>query len=195
MLKVHDFKEQLEFSEAHELFWREFYRKAFLGCTIIIRNQDSIEGQRRGIDRIVIDKYGVQSFCIEEKMREKSYDDFLLEYISNDRTNVPGWMERDLLSNFLAYAFAPKRKGYLIPWQPLKSFWIAQGERLKKHCEPISAVNASYTTWSVAVPIKTLRMEIPTIKEISLLAPVCIECRRAGASIQNSAHCKHAQEG
>ncbi len=156
----HDFREQLAFSEEvrHEAFWDEIYRKAFpdlLSSSLVNRRDNG--AQRAGIDRTLV-LQSQKVLRIDEKTRKKNYDDILLEFISNDRTGAPGWMDKDLMIDYLAYAILPARRCYLLPWDMLRRVWltfrddwIARGRRKAGGFCIVKAENAGYVTHSVAV--------------------------------------------
>jgi len=159
--RVHDFSERLNWSEAQsdDPFWAAVYRKAFPTMVAMLGNRDDNEAQRRGIDRFVALKNG-RVLRIDEKKRSKDYPDMLLEHISQDAQDRPGWMEKDLDIDYLAYAFMPSHRCYLWDWLLLKRAW--------NHCKldwlqrfpRVEAKNATYTTISVAVPIKELAKNV-----------------------------------
>jgi hypothetical protein len=94
---IHDFKERLEFSESAsgEPFWDAIYRKAFPGMVSHMPCPGDTQSQRLGIDRLILLSSG-RVLAIDEKKREQDYNDILLEYLSNDSTGAPGWIEKEL---------------------------------------------------------------------------------------------------
>lgn len=154
---VHAFEERLAYSqmESDESFWMAVYQKAFPSLVGSIANTKDNEAQRKGIDRVLLLGNGT-ILKIDEKKRPRDYPDILLEYISNDRTGAVGWIEKDLAIDLLAYAFMPSKKVYFLDWQALRRAWHNHREDWLSNCKRIPAENAGYTTWSVAIPIKTL---------------------------------------
>jgi len=125
-----------------------------------------------GIDRIIMLANG-QSISIDEKKRGKVYGDILLEYISVDTTGAPGWIEKDLVIDYLAYAFIPSKRCYLFPWLLLRRAWRQFGEGWKeKYCK-IIAQNNGYQTISVAVPIEILQAAVASacVIDVSSVTP------------------------
>lgn len=167
---IHDFKERLRWSEKQgdEPFWNAVYIKAFYNLVNHMTCSGDTLSQRQGIDRVVHLASG-QTLYIDEKKREKDYNDILLEYISVDKTNAPGWMEKDLNIDYLAYAFMPSKRCYLFPWLPLRRAWIKFKDDWKAKYPRISGKNADYITYSVAVPIKILQdaVALATIIDVS----------------------------
>jgi len=167
---IHDFRERLEWSEAasDDPFWHAIYRKAFPGMVSMTLCSGDTASQRLGIDRVVVLSSG-KVLRIDEKKRSAVYDDILLEYISVDTTGAAGWIEKDLLIDYLAYAFMPIRRAYLFPWDMLRRAWLHYGEEWKaRYQPPIPGRNSTYTTWSVAVPIVTVRKAVSNATIIQL---------------------------
>lgn len=165
MTIVHNFRDQLQWSEAagYEPFWDAVYKKAFPSLVGHMVCSGNTQGQRMGVDRLLYLSNNL-TISIDEKKRREVYTDVLLEYVSVDTTGAPGWMEKDLAIDYLAYAFIPTRKCYLFPWQLLrrswlhhKSEWIDSGKRQENGFRIVSAKNNGYRTLSVAVPIHILK--------------------------------------
>jgi hypothetical protein len=148
-------------SQADDPLWQALYRKAFPGFESMQLITD-IHEQKRGRDRVIRLTSG-HTYYVEEKKRRKSWGDILLEYISVDSKNIPGWICKDLDIDYLAYAFMDNRIAYLFPWPILKrawkhygTSWIEQANAHKDGFDIVIADNMTYKTHSVAVPIKTL---------------------------------------
>ena len=165
----HNFKQQLAWSEAqgHEPFWDAVYRKAFPDMVNHLLCSGDTKGQRNGVDRIVYLRND-KVLRIDEKKRVKDYSDILLEYVSVDRTGSPGWIEKDLTIDYLAYAFMPSKTCYLFDWLMLKRVWRQRGEQWKTAYRRVEAQNDTYKTISVAVPISVLRQAISTAAVIDV---------------------------
>lgn len=164
MLKTHDFDECLERSNSQreEAFWEECYRAAFPDFKCMIDNRRDNGAQRCGVDRLVV-LNSTQVLRIDEKSRSRDYGDMLLEVVSNDRTMAPGWIEKDMTIDFLAYGIAPASRAYLFPWPLLRASWVRHAEQWKALAKreehgfrTIKAQNRGYATWSIAVPMETL---------------------------------------
>lgn len=155
---IHDFRTELSFSDAasDEPFWDAVYRKAFpdmighVHCT-----QDGL-GQRAGIDRAIYLNSG-RTIYIDEKKRRADYDDILLEYVSNNVTNSPGWIEKQMQIDYLAYAFMPRQKVFLFPWDMLRRAWVNYKDAWMGKYKKIEADNYTYKTLSLAVPTPVLQ--------------------------------------
>jgi hypothetical protein len=131
-----DFAEDLKRShDAEDLpFWEETYRKAFPGMLAMLPHPQDGDHQRQGIDRSIIMANSKQ-ILIDEKVRFRNrktgrvYEDIALEYLSDRNRNVPGWVCKPLLADYIAYAIAPLGKCYLLPVIQLQEAWRCNGER------------------------------------------------------------------
>jgi hypothetical protein len=175
-MTVHSFETSHAFGEAaaDDPLWEAFYRKAFPGLVTMLKNARGNTAQYAGIDRWLCMSSG-KTLTVDEKKRSKEYPDILLEYISNDRMKTPGWIEKDLAIDYLAYAFMAARKCYLFPWPALRASWlrcgkewIAIGERCESGFEIVRALNQNYTTLSVAVPTALLLKSVAASLTVQL---------------------------
>ena len=168
-MKVHRFKERLQFSQDHrnEPFWQAVYEKAFPNMEFAMPVTEKSQGQYLGIDRVIYLNSG-KTLYVDEKLREKVYSDILLEYLSNDRTQAPGWMEKDLLIDYMAYAFLPIQKCYLFDWQMLKRTWKYYRNIWIKEFGTVTAKNQGYNTLSVPVPTELLLSKVSNASIIQL---------------------------
>jgi hypothetical protein len=167
-MTTHDFGEQLRLSNEARLepFWEAAYRAAFPDFKCMVDNARDNGAQRCGVDRLVILQTSA-TLRIDEKVRSRDYGDMLLEVVSNDRTGAPGWIDKDLTIDFLAYGVLPKQRVYLFPWQPLRSAWARYGDSWKQRAKQgtqgyrvVPAKNRGYTTWSIAVPVSEVRRAV-----------------------------------
>ena len=169
---MHNFTESLEFShKASDLpIWEEIYSQAFPGFVSMIDHRQDGEHQRAGIDRSIIMPTSKQ-ILIDEKVRGRNkktgkvYTDILLEYLSDEERNKPGWVCKPLRADYIAYAIAPLGIGYLLPVPQLQKAWVWNREEwIKDYTPPIKAYNQEgsykWTTISVGVPVKVLFQEI-----------------------------------
>ena len=67
---------------------------------------------------------------------------------------------KPLACDFIAYAFAPSRRCYLLPVAPLQRAWRLNGEERSIAFGYRRARNPGYMTACVAVPIPLLMREI-----------------------------------
>lgn len=161
--QTHDFIERLAYSNraSCEPFWDAIYRKAFPNMVNHMQCTGNTTSQRQGIDRLIHLSNG-KTLYIDEKKRERDYPDILLEYISVDTTKTPGWIEKELMIDFLAYAFMPSLRVYLYPWPLLQRAWRGYKERWMIQYSPVQAKNRSYSTWSLPIPISVLQRAVST---------------------------------
>ena len=165
------FNKQLKYSEdsSHEDFWQAVYRRAFPDMEISwIPNEPDLK--LSGVDRVIRMVNGSQIF-IDEKKRKDEWSDILLEFISNDKTSAPGWMEKPLNIHYLAYAFMPRKRCYLLPWQPLRRAWLTYRDSWLNAYRHIKAINEGYTTHSVAIPIDVM------LKSVNAALVITVEDR------------------
>lgn len=175
MVAVHDFRQDLKFSEAasDETFWDAIYRKAFPNLVGHFLCKGDTQSQHMGIDRIIHLANG-RTYQIDEKKRRpnpltgKEYSDILLEYLSNDATMAPGWIAKDLSIDYLAYAFMQSQRVYLYPWPALRRAWNRFGPEWMVKYENFSSQNPGYKTWNVAIPILVLRAAVANASVIQL---------------------------
>jgi len=167
---INDFKKDLEFShKAEDLkMWQEIYSTAFPGCSTKNNRADG-ELQRHGIDRTVVLSSG-KAIYVDEKVRRKDYGDILLEYISNDKYNTPGWVCKPLFCDYIAYAILPRKECYLLPVPQLQKAWEDNKQNWLKF-KKIVAENKNYNTISVGVPIPKLFTAIGKTLRISFGLP------------------------
>jgi len=166
---IHDFKEQLSYSEtaSDEPFWDAIYRKAFPNMVNHMLCNGDTQSQRMGIDRLIMLASG-KVLTIDEKKRKEEYSDILLEYVSVDTTDAPGWIEKDLSIDYLAYAFMKTKRVYLLDWLALRRAWGHYKEEWLSKYTHITAQNNGYKTLSVAVPIDVLKSAISLATVIQL---------------------------
>lgn len=154
---VHDFRESLE--KSHSYFdapwWDDVYRKAFPGFASSVSVRDDGWAQRGGIDRVITLKSG-KTITVDEKIREKDWPDILLERWSDAARHSPGWIQKSLACDYIAYAFVPSHRCYLLPFLSLRKAWIKNGPDWIDSHPTVSARNRDYTTESIAVPIDEL---------------------------------------
>lgn len=157
---INDFYQDLAFSNGARLeeFWAETYQIAFPDM-IHYETCEDLEWQRMGVDRVVYLSSG-HTLHIDEKTRRKDYGDILIEYLSNDRYNTPGWIEKDLSMDYLAYAVLPTRKVFLFPWQPLRRAWQLNKSQWLAEYPTRSAPNSGYNTLNLAIPTIELRRAV-----------------------------------
>lgn len=165
----HSFNRSLEWSEqaSHEPFWDAVYRKAFSNLVSHMPTPGDFQSQRMGIDRSILLANG-KTLYVDEKKRSREYGDILLEYISVDTTNTPGWIEKDLAIDYLAYAFMQSQRCYLFSWPLLRRAWQMNRDAWFSRYEPIIAQNKGYHTHCLPIPIPTLQRAVAVALVIDL---------------------------
>jgi hypothetical protein len=154
---VHDFDECLERSHSYAdaAWWMEVYRKAFPNLAAAVNVRGYGWAQQGGIDR-VLTLYSGKTLDVDEKVREKDYGDILLERYSDMKRKTPGWMQKTLACDYIAYAIAPRKTCYLLPFQTLRRAWLENGQEWVRKYPRIEALNHGYITLSVGVPTDVL---------------------------------------
>lgn len=157
----HNFAASLRAShEAEDMpLWREVYQKAFPTMQEMINHRQDGDHQRQGIDRSIILRNSKQ-ILVDEKVRFKPYDDILLEVWSDFERKKPGWVAKDLLCDYIAYAVEPLGKCYLLPVPQLRLAWKKNGQRWWDNNFKPKADNGGWVTVSVVVPAEELLTEI-----------------------------------
>ena len=180
---IHNFQASLERSNgyADAPWWFEVYRKAFPNLMACVCVRKDGWAQRGGIDRVVTLSSG-RTITVDEKVREKDWPDILLERWSDEARKIPGWIQKPLACEFIAYAFVPSKRCYLFPTLTLQRAWRLFGRHWIETCHEVRAQNSAYCTVSVAVPVKQLFA--------SISEAICIEWRNGRSSGDRSAgHC------
>lgn len=157
----HDFAASLVASHSAEdlPIWEQVYRQAFPTMQAMVNHRQDGDHQRLGIDRSIILRNSKQ-ITVDEKVRFKAYDDILLEVWSDKQRQKPGWVAKDLLCDYIAYAVAPLGVCYLLPVPQLRLAWQKNGRRWYRENFKPQADNGDWITESVVVPASELMREI-----------------------------------
>ena len=159
MSTVHNFATSLRRSETQidAAWWEAVYRKAFPTMAAMVPIRQDGWAQRGGIDRIIILASG-KEIKIDEKVRDRDFNDVLLEYWSNAERRIPGWVAKDLACDFVAYAYLETQRCFLLPFHLLRRAWkhhgrewVSRAEKKEEGYKKVVAQNRGYTTTSVAV--------------------------------------------
>lgn len=162
-MRSHDFDKSLSKSHAAEdlPFWEEVYRKAFPTFAAMISHRQDGYWQRLGVDRSVILQSSKQ-IKIDEKVRFRNangqiYDDILVEIWSDERRKVPGWGQKELQADYIAYAIAPLGRCYLLPVIQLQKAVKERWDLWHQIGRHVPAYNRSgdreWVTKSLALPV------------------------------------------
>jgi hypothetical protein len=158
---TNNYHKDLEFAEngKHDKLVEAIMRKAFPDVLHCIPNHKGRKSQRNGIDwTLLFDNE--KHLAIDVKFRRKTWEDILLEFISCDTTNSPGWMEKDLHIDFILYIFLDSQIGIFLEWLLLQRTWRVCKEFWIQEYGTIPAKNydngIEYTTLSIPVPVEEL---------------------------------------
>jgi hypothetical protein len=167
-MTVHRFRDDLAWShqQSDQPWWENVYRQAFPTFAGMVCVRKDGWAQRGGIDRVITLSDGT-TLKVDEKVRREDYDDILLERWSDlgdeRRPRTPGWVQKPLTCDFIAYAFVPSSRCYLLPFQTLRRAWRQHGhdwirwaERSEHGFRVVHATNPGYVTQSIAVPVAAL---------------------------------------
>jgi hypothetical protein len=160
--QVHNFTQSLALSHEYEdaEWWGRVYQRAFSNFSCMTSTRQDGWAQRGGIDRVITLKSG-KTVTVDEKVRLKDYDDVLLERWSDVDRKTPGWVQKDLACDYIAYAFLPSRRCYLFPFLELRRAWKTFGKTWAEVYRPVYAKNEScgrrWVTESVPVPLVELQ--------------------------------------
>ncbi len=129
--RSHNFANSKHVAQGHERseWYRQLLRQAW-PCGGVVRYNDDLALQERGVD-VTLELNDGRSIILDNKFREKVWDDFALEFMSDQENNKAGWIERDLICDFIGYWFVPTQHGFLLPWAQLKPAWNKNRETWK----------------------------------------------------------------
>lgn len=168
MSRVHRFAHSLALSQdsSRRPFWEQVYRDCFPGFLSMTTIEPDGIAQRAGIDRIVTLSTGKHIY-IDEKYRNQPHEDICLEVWSDVERGVHGWLQKEVWSDFVAYAIPAFKRCYLLPtlqlqaaWRRRESEWRERADHKFNGFRWIRAENATngrtWTTESIAVPFELL---------------------------------------
>jgi hypothetical protein len=175
-MKQYNFNEQLNKSEnpKEEKFWQSVYKSQFPDLENMITCKGPTQAQKLGFDRILQLKSGKILF-IDQKSDYTDYQNFFLETISVEEDNAPGWMVKDLLIDYVAYAFIKRNECYFLPYYSLMRVWHFY-ENIWTSTYGIKKVpNEScknYNTLGIAVPINVVLQKIKDSFRVAYKSPM-----------------------
>ncbi len=128
--RVHRFKDSLALSErfVDADWWEPLYKRAFPTLASAVAVREDGWAQRGGIDRLLTLSCG-RTYTVDEKIRTEDWPDVLLERWSNERARSPGWVQKPLACDFIAYAYAPAATCVLLPVPSLQRAWRQHGRQ------------------------------------------------------------------
>jgi len=159
--RVHRFSESLALSNAFAdaEWWIPIYRQAFPKLMTAVSIREDGWAQRGGIDRVLTLQCG-RTYTVDEKVRTENWPDILLEQWSDEERRIPGWIQKPLACDFIAYAYAPTETCYLLPVAPLQRAWRQRGREWLVAYGTRRARNPGYTSVGVPVPRDVLMLAI-----------------------------------
>ena len=159
--RVHRFRDSLAMSERHADadWWLAAYRRMFPRLASAVCVREDGWAQRGGIDRLLTLSCG-RTYAVDEKVRTEDWPDILLEQWSDEARRSPGWVQKPLACDFIAYGFAPSGVCYLLPVAPLQRAWRQHGRQWIKRYGQRRAQNPGYVSVSVPVPRAVLMRAI-----------------------------------
>ncbi len=135
------------------------YRRAFPSLRSAVAVRSDGWAQRGGIDRLLTLACG-RTYTVDEKIRTEDWPDVLLERWSDEAARSPGWVQKPLAADFIAYAHAPAATCVLLPVPALQRAWRQHGRQWIGLYGQRRARNAGYTSVSVPVPRGVLMQAI-----------------------------------
>ena len=138
-----------EYAEAD--WWLPVYRRAFPRLQTAVSVRDDGWAQRGGVDRVLTLSCG-RTYTVDEKVRTEDWPDILLEQWSDEERRVPGWVQKPLACDFIAYAYAPSGLCFLLPVAPLQRAWRQRGREWIRRYGTRRAQNPGYVSVGVPVP-------------------------------------------
>lgn len=160
-MREHRFEESLALAEqyAEAGWWLDVYRRAMPRLASAVSVRQDGWAQRGGIDRLLTLSCG-RTYSIDEKVRSRDWPDILLEQWSDEQRRSPGWIQKPLACDFIAYGFAPTETCYLLPVVPLQRAWRQHGREWLRLYGTRRARNPGYTSVGVPVPRAVLLQAI-----------------------------------
>lgn len=157
---IHRFHDSLALSEEYGPdWWLPIYRRAFPTLMSAVAVQADGWAQRGGIDRLLTLACG-RTFTVDEKIRMQDWPDVLLERWSDEGRKSPGWVQKPLAADFIAYAHAPAATCVLLPVPALQRAWRQHGRQWIGLYGQRRAQNQGYVSVSVPVPRGVLMQAI-----------------------------------
>ncbi len=158
--RVHRFQDSHDLAEQYGPdWWLPIYRRAFPTLMSAVAVKHDGWAQRGGIDRLLTLSCG-RTYTVDEKIRTQDWPDVLLERWSDEARQSPGWVQKPLACDFIAYAHAPAATCVLLPVPALQRAWRQHGRSWIGLYGQRRAENLGYTSVSVPVPRGVLMQAI-----------------------------------
>lgn len=155
-----DFHNDLDFSldASNEQFIDCAYKHLFPHI-IEIQKVNDLKLQKQGIDKILITDSG-KTILIDEKIRRRWYGDILLEEYSDFDNKIVGWLNKTKYTDYIAYIVIPAKVLYLLPFLLLQKVWLKNYHRWLEEYGRKFAINKTWKTSNIPIPINILLNEI-----------------------------------
>ncbi|NIJ32799.1 hypothetical protein [Sphingomonas oligoaromativorans] len=140
-------------------WWLAAYRRAFPSLRSAVPVRGDGWAQRAGVDRVITLASG-RVYTVDEKIRSEDWGDILLEQWSDEARHIPGWVQKPLACDFIAYAYAPSGTCYLMPVAALQRAWRQHGRQWIREYGQRRAQNPGYVSVCVPVPRAVLMWAI-----------------------------------
>lgn len=167
-MKVYNFDEDLKKSQDDQdlLFWEEIYKQFFPLFARMEKCTDRSK-QNNGVDRYIYEKGDIDEYKIpiEEKLHYSKYPNFIMERWSNVEKKIPGWVQKNLDCEYVAYAFILERRCFLIRFDALRATWKGYGREWIREFGTRRAPNIDYETEFVPVPQNVFLDVVPLVRE------------------------------
>jgi len=134
----------------------------YAGMTVIEHRRNSEWAQAAGIDALITLRSS-KTLSIDVKLRSSAYPDVLLEVVSNVERGKPGWIEKDLAMDYLAYGIEPTQTLYLFPFLQLQRAWrMNKADWIRTYGLKTTSTGGwggkpLYTTQFCSVPVDVLK--------------------------------------
>lgn len=135
--------------------WEICYRSFFPSMIAMHSHREDGYWQRYGVDRSIILASSKQ-IKIDEKARFKAYEDILLETWSDKDRQKPGWINKPILADYIAYMIVPLRICHLLPVEQLQTAWKRNEQEWRAAYRTVEAKNPKYVSEGIPIPTAVL---------------------------------------
>ena len=166
--EYHDYQQKLEESFNQEAFWLPLYMAHFKD--FVDFKQTGSDLDRQGADRKILLRSN-EVVLVQEKIRFVDYGDIALEYLADEEKQIPGWIEKESIAQWLAYGIKTETThgAFFMLWKELKQAWIENRNKWAlKYPKPARAPNKTYWSLSRCIPIQEIADLVPSMKRYSL---------------------------
>jgi len=163
-----NFTNDLNYSFEDQEFWKEVYKIFFPNMVGMHSHNEYGNHQLNGIDRSITLLNGKTILLDEKSRRIEDTGDIMLEYVSNNNYNSPSWCEKELLCDYIVYAFIPSKKAYLLPTAQLQQVWKKNKEVWLDIYGRKKVKNDSYETLCCPVKTETIYQAISDLHKVKI---------------------------